>query len=149
MNNLFNKKNMNTLVIFDSNYGNTQKIAEVVAQEISAKVINVSDLKSSDLLGIELLVVGSPIIGWRPAEKMGKFLDGLAKDSLKGIKAGAFDTRMNVWYSGNAYNKIAKKLKNAGAEIIVESKGFYVKGKEGPLVEGELEKAKEWARTMK
>jgi len=80
---------------------------------------------------------------------MGKFLDGLAKDSFKGIRVGTFDTQMKVWYSGNAYNKIGKKLKNVGAEIIVESKGFYVKGKEGSLVEGELEKAKDWARTMK
>lgn len=140
---------MNALVIFDSNYGNTQKVAEAIAGELNAKTINVADFNPNDFTGIELLIVGSPIIGWRPAEKMGKFLDGLAKDSLKGIKAGAFDTRMNVWYSGNAYNKIAKKLKNAGAEIIVKSKGFYVKGKEGPLVEGELEKAKEWAKTMK
>lgn len=140
---------MNTLVIFDSNYGNTQKVAEAIAGELNAKTSNVSNLIPADLTGIELLLVGSPIIGWRPTDKMGKFLDGLAKDSLKGIKAGAFDTRMNVWYSGNACNKITKKLKNAGAEIIVESKGFYVKGKEGPLVEGELEKAKEWTRTIK
>ena len=140
---------MNALVIFDSNYGNTQKIAEAIGEELNAKTINVSDFNQDELTGIELLIVGSPIIGWRPAEKMGKFLDSLEKDSLKGIKASAFDTRMNVWYSGNAYNKIAKKLEKAGAEIAFESKGFFVKDKEGPLVEGEIEKAVEWARSMK
>lgn len=140
---------MNTLVIFDSNYGNTQKIAEAIAGELNAKAVNVSDLNQLELGGVELLVVGSPIIGWRPAEKMGKFLDGLAKDSLNGVKASAFDTRMDAWYSGNAYNKIVKKLKQAGAEIISEPKGFFVKDKEGPLVEGEIEKAKAWAISMK
>lgn len=140
---------MNTLVVFDSNYGNTQKVAEAIAGELSAKIVNVSDFNPSYLSGVELIVVGSPIIGWRPAEKMGKFLGGLKNDSLKGIKATAFDTRMNAWYSGNAYNKIAKKLKKAGAEIVFESKGFFVKDKEGPLSEGEIEKAKEWARSMK
>lgn len=116
---------------------------------MNAKAINVSDFNQSELNGIELLVVGSPIIGWRPAEKMGKFLDGLEKDSLDGIKATAFDTRMDAWYSGNAYNKIAKKLQRAGAEIIFESKGFFVKDKEGPLVEGEIEKAIKWAESMR
>lgn len=140
---------MNALVLFDSNYGNTQKIAEAIAGELNAEAVNVSDFSPSDLSGVELIVVGSPIIGWRPAEKMGKFLDSLEKGSLKGINASAFDTRMNAWYSGNAYNKIAKKLEKAGAEIAFESKGFFVKDKEGPLVEGEIEKAKDWARSMK
>ena len=39
---------MNALVIFDSNYGNTQKIAEAIAQELNAKAINVSNFNSND-----------------------------------------------------------------------------------------------------
>jgi len=40
-------------------------------------------------------------------------------------------------------------LADAGAEMISEPQPFYVKGKEGPLFEGELEKARDWAVEIK
>jgi flavodoxin len=139
---------MKSLVVYDSNYGHTKKIAEAIAAELKGKSVFVSDLKAGDLKGIELLVFGSPIIAWRPAERMGKFLESLKHDQLKGIKAAAFDTRMKAWYSGDAAKKIAKKLTDAGAELITEPIGFYVTGKEGPLLEGEIDRASEWAKTL-
>lgn len=139
---------MSALVIFDSNYGNTQKIAEAIAGELGAKTVRVSDFDRNKLVGVELVVVGSPIIGWRPTENTKKFLDGLEEGRLNGIKAAAFDTRMKAWYSGDASKKIAKKLQKAGAEMAGEPNCFYVKGKEGPLVEGEIEKAVAWARSL-
>ncbi|MDD5551746.1 MAG: flavodoxin family protein [Candidatus Pacebacteria bacterium] len=142
---------MKTLVIFDSNFGNTKKIAEVIANEMgeNAKVVSVADFDIEDLEGTNLLIVGSPINGFRPTEKINKFLANLAKNQLKGIKAASFDTRVKLFIHGDAAKKISKKLKDAGAEIIVEPQAFYVKGKEGPLLAGEIEKAKNWAREIK
>lgn len=113
---------MKALVIFDSNFGNTKIIAETISRELGkdVKVLSVSDFNIKELEGIELLVVGSPIIAWRPSEKMGKFLAGLSSGQLKGLKAATFDTRVKLFISGNASKKIAKELKRAGAEIIVE-----------------------------
>jgi flavodoxin len=56
---------MSTLVIFDSNYGNTKTIAETIAAELGrgAVAVPVAGLGPDSLTGIELLVVGSPIIG--------------------------------------------------------------------------------------
>ena len=139
---------MKTLVIFDSNFGNTQRIAEVVAQELKAKAISISEFKHEDLSGVGLLIVGSPIIGWRPTEKMGKFLSSLKKDQLKGVKAASFDTRINIFFHGDATKQISAKLKGAGAILIMQPQFFYVKGKEGPLAQGELERAKKWARSL-
>ena len=70
------------------------------------------------------------------------------KDRLKGIKAATFDTRVKIFIHGDAAKKISQKLKEAGAEIITEPLAFYVRGKEGPLFEGEKEKAMEWAGTL-
>ncbi|NMC88023.1 MAG: flavodoxin [Candidatus Moranbacteria bacterium] len=140
---------MSALVIFDSNYGNTQKIAEAIAGELGAKTVRVSDFDRNKLVGVELVVVGSPIIGWRPTEKISGFLDGLEDGRLKGTKAAAFDTRVKSWYSGNASKKIAKKLQKAGAEMVGEPNCFYVKDKEGPLAKGEIEKAVAWAKSLK
>lgn len=140
---------METLVIFDSNFGNTKKVAEVIASELDAKAISVSDFNEEELEGVNLLIVGSPINAWRPTEKINKFLSGLAKEELKDIKVAGFDTRAKIFISGDAAKKIVKKLEEAGAKSITEPQGFYVKGKEGPLFEGEIEKAKKWAKEIK
>jgi flavodoxin len=142
---------MKALVVYDSIYGNTKKIAETVARELGkgVKVISVSEFSNKNLKGIDLLVVGSPILAFRPSEKTGKFLAGLGADQLKGIKAAAFDTRVRIFFHGDAAGKIASRLKQAGAEIVAEPCGFIVEGREGPLAKDALEKAKEWAGTIK
>lgn len=59
------KEIMKTLVIFDTNYGNTKLVADSIAGQLGegARSVSVEDLRDSDLAGIGLLVVGSPIIG--------------------------------------------------------------------------------------
>ena len=140
---------MNVLVIFDSNLGNTKKIAETIARELGDAAKSVSDYDIKDLEGIELLIAGSPIIGWKPTEKMSRFLSNINKGQLAGIKAASFDTRVKLFIHGDAMRKIEDKLKNAGAEIIIEPQAFYVQGKEAVLIDDEIEKAAEWARSIK
>lgn len=139
---------MKALVIFDSNFGNTQKIAEAIAREINAQAVSVSKVSTGEIAGLDLIVVGSPINAWRPSERMGRFLESLGKDQLKGIKAAAFDTRVKLFIHGDAAKKIAKALENAGAEIIALPQAFFVKGKEGPLLDGEIERASQWAKSL-
>lgn len=141
---------MKTLVVYDSNYGNTKLVADTIANQFdqSAKAVSINYFKEADLNGVELLVVGSPIIAWRPTERTIDFLTKLGTGRLQGIKAAAFDTRIKSIISGNAAKKIARMLKNAGAQIVSEPLGFYVNGKEGPLFEGEIQKATGWAKTL-
>ena len=142
---------MKAVVVFDSNQGNTRKIAETLAKELGegTKAISVSDFNIKDLNGIDLIIAGSPIIGWKPTEKMDKFLSDLDKDQLKGIKAASFDTRVKLFIHGDAMEKISDKLKNAGSEIIIKPQAFIVQGKETVLADGEIEKAVKWAKSIK
>lgn len=140
---------METVIIFDSNFGNTKIIAETIAKELNAKAVSVSDFDTKNLDGIDLLVIGSPINAWRPSGKIIKFLTGLNSGQLNGLKAAAFDTRVKIFFHGDAAKKIEKYLKEAGAKIIIEPQVFFVNGKEGPLIDGQIEKAIEWARTIK
>ena len=142
---------MKVLVVYDSVYGNTKKIAETIAKELGkdVKTVSVSDFKSKDLTGINLLVVGSPILSFSPSEKTGKFLAGLGAGQLKGIQAAAFDTRVRIFFHGDAAKKIATGLKQAGADIIAEPCGFIVEGREGPLAADTLQKARDWAASFK
>jgi flavodoxin len=142
---------MKTLVIYDSYFGNTKLVAETVAKElgIDVKVTPVTDLDPKELTGVELLIVGSPIRGWKPSPKTEEVLKGLHNNQLQGIKAAAFDTRVKGFFHGDAVKKMIQMLKEKGAEIISEPQGFYVKGREGPMHDGELEKAIVWAKSIK
>ena len=143
---------MKTLIIYDSNYGNTEKVAKAVEKELAddeAKVISITGLKDTDLEEVKLLIVGSPINGWRPTEKIRKFLSSFKTGQLKGISAASFDTRVDIFFHGDAAKTISQKLKDAGADVIVKPEGFFVEKGEGPLKEGEIERARTWADSIK
>ncbi|MDE1860663.1 MAG: flavodoxin domain-containing protein [Candidatus Micrarchaeota archaeon] len=138
---------MKGFVVYDSNFGNTKIVAESIARQLggNVKAVSVRRIKDADLEGIDLLVVGSPINAWSPTSPTKKFLEGLGKDGLAGIKAAAFDTRLRSFASGDAAKNISRALKRAGAKIIAKPTGFYVKGTKGPLLEGETSRATDWA----
>ena len=64
------------------------------------------------------------------------------KDSPKMV---AFDTRMPNWWLklfGFAGPKITSRLEKAGWNVIVPGEGFIVTGGEGPLKDGEEQRAR-------
>ena len=69
------EQKMKGFVIFDSNYGNTEKIAKAIAAKLrkEVKAIRVSDVQVKDLLDVDILIAGCPVIGWNISEKMGLF----------------------------------------------------------------------------
>lgn len=146
---------MKKLLIYDSYFGNTEKVAQSIAKSISAKVIKVTDAKSSDLEEIEVLIIGSPTQGGRATESIQKFFNNLPEGVLKNIKIAVFDTRVLekdlnfllrtlVKKIGYAAPKMADILASKGADLFVLPEGFIVEGKKGPLAEGELERAEKW-----
>jgi flavodoxin len=142
---------MKALVVFDSTFGNTKQIADAIARHLAqgTRCVSVTHFKESDLAGIGLLVVGSPIIGWNPSERMKRFLETLRPGQLAGIKGAAFDTRVKMFFSGDAAKKISNALRKAGADIVAEPHGFFVRGKEGPLFDEELAAAAYWAQEIR
>ena len=142
---------MKGYVVYDSAFGNTQAVAEAIAEglkPIRAAAVSVTDFKPGSLAGGDLLVVGSPINGWRPTAKITDLLGQLGNGKLKGIKAAAFDTRVRFFIHGDAARKITRLLTEGGAHIISHPTPFYVRGTEGPLRAGELERAASWARNL-
>lgn len=142
---------MKGYVVYDSAYGNTKAVAEAIAQGLQplrAAAVSVTDFNPRNLEGDDLLVVGSPINGWRPTLKITELLAHLGRDKLKGINAAAFDTRVRFFIHGDAAKKMTKLLREGGANIISDPTPFYVRGSEGPLRAGELDKAASWAKKL-
>lgn len=144
---------MKTLVVYDSLYGNTKTIAQTIGDAIpdEVEVLHVGDAKSSELEAYDLLVAGAPTHGARPSPDMQAFLDQIQAPALKGIKVAGFDTRMTnklITLFGTAAPKIAKALQKKGGTLVGAPGGFYVTGGEGPLKEGEVERAAAWAKGL-
>jgi len=142
---------MRVLIVYDSVYGNTEKIAKAIGGAIigEVKVLRVNEANPSELETIGLLVVGSPTQGGRPTPAIRTLLNKVPEASLQGINVAAFDTRMStklVAVFGYAAGRIAGNLKGKGGTLIAPPEGFFIKGIKGPLKEGELERAAGWAK---
>lgn len=155
---------MNILIIYDSYFGNTEKVAIAMRDTLhgASKVqcIRIHETTREMLKDIDLLIVGSPTRGFRPTKPIVQFLDKLPAQFLKNIKVAAFDTRIDVAkvnsrflhfmvrMFGYAAQPIADKLSRKGGTRVAPPEGFIVKESEGPLEEGELERAAAWAKEV-
>lgn len=142
---------MKTLIVYDSQYGNTELIAKAVEAALSpvgeTRAIRVGALQADSLDGVNLLILGSPIQGWRPTVAMQTLLQSLTRERLRGVSAACFDTRISHqrWLSGSAAKIMTRRLQSLGAVVVAPPEGFYVEGTEGPLVAGEEARAADWA----
>lgn len=152
---------MKTIVVYDSMYGNTEKIAKSIGDAITGdvKVINANKVNPSELESVDLLIVGAPTQAFRPTKPVQTIIESISGETLKGVNVAAFDTRIlasNVGkglrllmkMGGYAAPRIANALKKKGGNLLVPPEGFFVKDKEGPLKEGELERAASWAKEI-
>lgn len=152
---------MSILIVYDSIFGNTAKVALAMAEAMpGARAVPVSDTATLDLDGITLLVVGSPTRGFRPTPAIQEFVDRLGDDMLAGRRAAVFDTRLDLetvhpaplrWVmevGGYAANTLERLLAERGCVMTGKPVGFLVSGTEGPLQEGELDRARSWLRDL-
>ncbi len=155
---------MRALVVYKSFFGNTERIAEAVGEglgsEMEVQVQRVDEMKPEQMAELTLLVVGSPTRAFRPAPAISAFLRVLPKGSLKGVKVAAFDTRIAtediksailrfiVNFFGYAAKPMAARLERKGGQVIAPPEGFLVADTEGPLKEGELDRAKDWGKRL-
>ncbi|MFW6313549.1 MAG: flavodoxin family protein [Spirochaetota bacterium] len=155
---------MKSLVVYDSVFGNTEEIARAIAGVLASagevKAARVADVESRDLDGVDLLVVGSPTRAFRATPATMAFVKGLPPRSLAGVRVAAFDTRVDVAkveskaltfmvkLFGYAAAPIAKQLEKRGGLRAAVPTGFFVSDKEGPMAEGERDRAEAWARTL-
>jgi flavodoxin I len=144
---------MKTLVVYDTTYSNTEKIAKAIAAALNGdvKVVRAGEVDAAELDSFDFLVIGSPTYGGRPMPSVADLLNKISESVAKGKNVAAFDTRIPSKLAkifGYAGDRIAKNLKDKGANLLVPAEGFFVTGKEGPLKDGELERAAAWAKTL-
>jgi flavodoxin len=160
---------MKILIVYDSIFGNTERIARSIGDAMTAQadgsgknfaILRPDEVKGEHLEGLLLLIVGSPTRGFRPTPAIKKFLKGIPRNGLRGVKVAAFDTRISieninssvgrffVGRFGYAAGPIMNGLRKKRGEPVVAAEGFFVEGTEGPLKTGEPERAADWAQAI-
>jgi hypothetical protein len=156
------------LVVFESMFGNTGEVAKAVAEGLrTAMTVDVVEVgEAPAVLGdeVELLVVGGPTHAFgmsRPstradAAKQGadagaadgaglrEWVDEVGKGSARPVVV-AFDTKVKrPKLPGSAARAALKRLRRAGFRALDSAENFYVDGTKGPLLDGELDRARTW-----
>src|SRR5437868_1516625 len=96
---------MNTLVVYDSQYGNTARIAQAIADTLrafgQAQALRVDPAHPVSFQEVDLLILGSPTQGMRPTPAMQSLLETVSSASLSGLAVACFDTRFRglLWKS--------------------------------------------------
>lgn len=152
---------MRILVVYDSYYGNTRKIAEAVAAELSrtdeAVLVKAETGQYIDTSNADLLVVGSPTRAFSATPPVKEFLKQMGKKDFQRLKLAFFDTRIDPEETGSRFLKwmmrgfgyandtMLKLVRSKGGRLACDPAGFFVEDKEGPLAPGELKRASAWA----
>ncbi len=144
---------MKTLIIYDTKYGYTEQMAKAIGGvlEGEVKVVRVGEAKPEELGAYDLVIFGSPTQGGRETLAMKVFTENLPKEIMVDKKTAVFDTRMkSLWVKmfGWAANRMAMTMRERGANLVIPAEGFFVKSGKGPLVDGELERAVAWAKSL-
>lgn len=153
---------MHALVVYDSQWGNTEAIARAIGGSLGpdVRIKRATEWSNADLEGCELLVIGSPTQGGRPLSPITTLIAGLPGNALADARVAAFDTRLASSERGFALRllmraigfaapKIAKAMQSKGGRLALPPEGFLVEDKEGPLKPGERERAAAWAATLR
>jgi flavodoxin len=143
---------MNIVILYDSYFLNTRALAETISDVLDAQGATVHlerfyQFNFEDLEGVDLFVLGAPTHNQGMPRPIKSVLKRLPGGTMAGIKTALFDTcyQMSARKSGSAARRISRLLAKLGGEQLVPPESFFVKERRGPLLEGELERASEWA----
>lgn len=157
---------MKALIVYESSWGNTTAVAEAISEGLSPNIVAemsaVQDALPLNQVQADVLIVGAPTHAFGLSREKtredahlrgGELIVSGVREWLDSgptsLKVTTFDTHIrHPDLPGHAGRKAAKKLKKLGCTLLAEPESFYVKDYDGPLLPGELERAREWGQEL-
>jgi menaquinone-dependent protoporphyrinogen IX oxidase len=147
---------MKGIVVYDTSYGNTKTIAETIAETlkesgIEVDLFKVKDVKKLNAKDYNFLILGSPTRFGTMSFAIRGFLGKVKSEEWVNKPFVAFDTENPENMEKKEYSaaeKIAAKLRDKKMNQLVPVLKAAVLGQKGPLVEGEIERTKEYAWSL-
>ncbi|GAB3145382.1 hypothetical protein GCM10027058_01660 [Microbacterium neimengense] len=163
-------RGVETLIVYESLWGNTRQVAEEIARGAGERsdgltLCAVADAPSSLAPSLGLLLIGAPTHAFTlptPSSRAEARSHGAAVPHAPGVRewlatvvvespparVAAFDTRQGrSFIVGSAARSIARAARRR-ALVVSDTADFVVTSREGPLEQGELERAFAWGRAL-
>ncbi len=153
---------MKALILYRSHYGNTKRVAEILAGELVSRGIEseVRDLRAKlpDLAAYDAALIGAPTRMARVTSRAIRVLRKMAKRGWGKKPLAVFDTygpiptnpeeleKGKKWLYPGAAGIMQAKAMSLGLAVYPETLRCEVAGMKGPLKDGESEKAATFAR---
>ncbi len=146
---------MKALVCYESKYGNTERLAESIADEmrkLGGLEVTTAAMKKVDvpeLAAYDVILLGGPTHFGGPTRRVTKFIEALGQGHVTGKSVAVFDT-----YLGEDFEKSVKRMEEQirttapGLRILAPGLSIRVEGMKGPIAQGELVKCKDFARQL-
>jgi hypothetical protein len=162
---------MRALVVYESMFGNTKDVAMAVERGLSLNMeVRLAPVDSSVTVGadVDLVVVGGPTHAFsmsRPQTRAEAVVKGAPRDddaggirewltalpaARPGTQVATFDTRVEKvrHLPGSAARKAARVAGKHGYGVASPPESFYVLDTAGPLLDGELDRARAWGERL-
>jgi flavodoxin len=164
---------MSVLVVYESMFGNNAALAHAVAEGVGSvvavQVVEVSEAPTTIPDDVDLLVVGAPNhaaglprpssredsrkTGGHPADPAIGVREWLAALELpRGTRVAVYETMMAkpgfLRFVDHAARTVTKRLRRKGGLTVGQAMHFRVAAQAGPLVDGELDRARRWGATL-
>ena len=153
---------MKALILFRSHYGNTKKVAEVLAAELSAlghgSVVQDLRRKLPGPEGVDLVLIGAPTRMAKVTRRALRVLKRLGKRGFSGKPLAIFDTygplpakpedleKGRKWLYPGAAGTMQNAAKGLGLNVYPNTLRCEVKGMKGPLADDALESARAFVK---
>ena len=145
---------MKVLIVYYTKYGNTEKVAKLIAEGITSTeaneviVKNVKDVKLKEEESYDLILIGSPNHFGRHVGSIKKFINKLPKSQLKVKAYAVFDTYITVDFE-KAVKKMEEQISETMPDLTKATPGLSIKVEgtgvsKGPIVNEDLPKCKEF-----
>ena len=163
---------MKALVVYESMFGNTEQIARAIAEGLGVsgdvQVTEVSDAPSQPDPEVGLIVAGGPTHAFSMSRAKTR-ADAISQGATEGERAfglrewmaalpsghhaekmATFDTKIASMrhFPGSAAKGAAKAAGRHGYESVARAESFYVHDVDGPLLDGELDRARGWGKKL-
>ena len=152
---------MKVLIVYYTKYGNTEKVAKLIAEGITSTddneviVSNVKDVNLKKEASYDLILIGSPVHFGKHVGSVKKFINKLPKAKLRVNAYAVFNTYMGddsetteegVCSYTRMLDKIEEQISEKMPDLTKASSGLSIKveGMKGPIINEDLPKCKEF-----
>ena len=147
---------MRVLLVYYSQFGNTRQVAETIAGILQAvgdvSLLELAGVSTTTLPEFDVVVMGAPTHKMNMPDEVRSWFAETSSTRKGKFQFAAFDTSYELsWWLRpfTGARRVARRLRRLGGIQIASPMTFHIEhDHEGPLMKGELERARQWAQQL-